>query len=324
MAYRYARSSDVMNFTSGTCFLGQRTRVVWRRAPSAGINLRDNWKVVRRESGDWRRVDGDPTEGMSGLNPDAIQRNERPGHRERRRTRRPPEAPVEHMRSRSTREPVVEVAEHDDRRIANRIEIVQDLTHLKSAFANTQAEVCREHMKLCIADIDRGRQRPARFAALHRQINPMHLENGMPREHCVAEAFHRGLPWPLSCRTQSTLVAIECRKEDGVARFQRDAGWIRELLKRDDVCVEVPYHGRDPIGIVTSVSPDAGVHVVGRDPKRRPRGHQPNSARPRWPETAGANWRISRIARSADASANSRTAAPIVSSPFDTDGFNSV
>ena len=98
----------------------------------------------------------------------------------------------------------------------------------------------------------------------------------MPREQRVAEALRHRLPR----RAERALVAIERREDDGLARFERDAGRIGELLQRDDVRVQLADDRRDAIRIVTSVGPDARVHVVGRDPESRALcRHQPNSAR---------------------------------------------
>ena len=235
----------------------------------SGVDLCHHGKVIRREPGNRSCVDRDPSKRRSRVNPDAIQRDEWPRDWKCRGTRRPSHAAIEHVRGRPSWEPVIEVAKHDNRRIANGIEIVQDLPHLKSAFVNAQAEMCREHVQGRAAGIDRRRQRATRLAALHRQIDAMHFHDGMARKQRVAEAFRHGLPRPVSCRAQRALIAIERREDDGRARFQCDAGWVRELLQRDDVRVQLPNHGRHAIRIVTSVSPHTCVHVVGRDPERR-------------------------------------------------------
>jgi hypothetical protein len=238
-----------------------------------GVDLCHHWKVVRRESSSRRRMDSDPSKCTSGVYPDAIQCNNWPGYRKRCGAWRPPQATIEHVRRRPSREPIIEVAKHDNQRIANRIEIVEDLPHLKSSFVNAKAKVCREYMQQRAADIYRRGQRAARFAVVHRQIDATDLHDGMTCEQRVAEAFGLGLSRPLPCRAQGTLVAIERREDDGRARFHCNAGWIGELLQRDDVRVQFPDHRRHAIRIVPSVPPHTRVYVVGRDPKRCQRGH---------------------------------------------------
>ena len=184
-----------------------------------------------------------------------------------------PRRSIEHVRGRAPGQPVIEVAKHDDSRIADRIEIVQDLPHLKSAFVDAKAKVCREHVQQRAPDINRRRQRPSCFAALHRQVDAMDLHDGMTREQRVAEAFCFCLSRPLPCRAQRALIPIERGEDDWRARFQCHAGWIGELLQRDDVRVQLRDHGRHPIGVLTPIPAHTGVYVVGRHPERRGRGH---------------------------------------------------
>ena len=81
------------------------------------------------------------------------------------------------MHHRSARQPVVEIAEHDDQRVADRLEILQNLPHLEPALVDAQAEVRREHVHDGAADIDGRGEGAARFAALHRQIEAMHFDD---------------------------------------------------------------------------------------------------------------------------------------------------
>ena len=214
-------------------------------------------------------MDGNPSKCTFRLNPDAIQSHERPCYGKRCGTRRSPQTVIEHVGGRSPRKPVVEVPKHHNRCVSDGIEIVQDLPHLKPAFVNTEAKVGCEHVQQRAANINCRRQRPASFAPFHRQIDPMNLHDGMSGQERVAEAFRHGFSRTLSCRPERALITIERRENNWRPRFQSNAGWIRELLQRDDVRVEVGDHCRHTIGIVPSVPPHARVHVVGCDPKRR-------------------------------------------------------
>ena len=105
------------------------------RRRSAGVNVRHDWKMIRGEPGGGSRVGEDPSQRLGRMNPDAIERHDRPEHRERRWTRRPAETAIEHVHDRAARQPVVEVAEHHEQRVAHRVEILEDLPHLEPAFA---------------------------------------------------------------------------------------------------------------------------------------------------------------------------------------------
>ena len=224
------------------------------------------------------------------------------------------------MHDRSAGQPVVEIAEHDDQRVAHRVEILEDLPHLKSPFVDAKTEVGREHMHERAADLDGRRQRPARLAALHRQIDAMHVDDRMPGEQRVAEALRHGL----SRRPQRALVADPASSDDRAAGFERDAGRIGELLQRDDVGIQLGDDGGDAIRIVASVGADARVHVVGRDAKGGGGGHSAElRARDGWDRPTA------RTGESAEACGVPRErragrAAPIVISAFEIDGSSSV
>ncbi len=51
---------------------------------------------------------------------------------------------IEHVDGRSARQPVVEIAEHDDERVTDGIEIRQKLPHLETALGHAQAKAVRE------------------------------------------------------------------------------------------------------------------------------------------------------------------------------------
>jgi hypothetical protein len=170
---------------------------------------------------------------------------------------------IEHVHDRAARQPVVEIAKHHVQRVAHGLEILQDLPDLKSPFPDAQAEMGREHVQLRAAGVDRRRQRPAGFPAVHRQIDAMHFHDGRAREQRVAEALRDRLPR----RTQGALIGVEHREEDGFARFQRHAGRVGELLQRDDVGVQFADDPHHAIWIVASIPAHAGVHVIGRDPE---------------------------------------------------------
>ena len=90
-------------------------------------------------------------------------------------------------------QPVVEITEHDHEGVADRIEILEDLPHLETPFVDPQAEVGGEHVDDGAANIDGRGQGAAGFAALHRQIEAMHVDDAMPGEQRVAEAFRHGV-----------------------------------------------------------------------------------------------------------------------------------
>src|SRR5262245_10820917 len=101
------------------------------------------------------------------MDPDAIERNERPGNGERGWTRLTAEASIEYVHDGAAGQPVVEIAKDDTERIPHRIEIVHDLPHLKAPLVHAQAEMRREHMHQVAADVDRRGNRTARLAPLH-------------------------------------------------------------------------------------------------------------------------------------------------------------
>ena len=130
-----------------------------------------------------------------------------------------PQAIIEHVDHRAARQPVVEVAEHHDQRVPDRIEIVEDLPHLESPLADSQSEMRREDVHLRAPHVHGRRQGAARLAALHGQVDTVDFDDRMPREQRVAEALRDGLPR----RAQRTLVAVQRREHDGLAasRAQR-------------------------------------------------------------------------------------------------------
>jgi hypothetical protein len=132
------------------------------------------------------------------------------------------------------------------------------------ALADAQAEVRRQHVHQRPPDLDGGRKRAARLAPFHRQVDAVNLDNPVPGEQRVAEAQ---VGHGLSCRFQRTLIAVEQRQDHGLARFQRNAGGVGELLQRHNVCVELADDHRDAIRIVPAIGSHAPVHVVGRDPQ---------------------------------------------------------
>jgi hypothetical protein len=103
----------------------------------------------------------------------------------------------------------------------------------------------------------------------------MHLDDRMTRQECIAEAVRPILPGG----SEGTLITIERRENHGRAGVQGDAGGIRELLQRHDICVELRDHTGHAIGIVLAVRAHAGVHVVGGHAERRRRQHLPESRR---------------------------------------------
>ena len=140
--------------------------------------------------------------------------------------------------------------------------MLEDLPHLKPPLVDAKSEVCRQDVHERLAHFDRCGQRAARLAPFHRQIDAMHIHDRMPREERVAEAL---LLSRLPRRSQRAFVAAQSRQCDRTAILQRDARRVRELLQRDDVGVQFHDDLRDAIGILTSVTPHALVHVVGRD-----------------------------------------------------------
>ena len=101
---------------------------------------------------------------------------------------------------------------------------------------------------------------------------PVHLDDWMACEQRIAEALCDGLPFPVSCRPQRARVVIQCFEEDRLPRFDGRAGRIRQLLQGDDVGIQLGDHGRDAIGIVSSVSPHTHARCRLRH-GRRGRSH---------------------------------------------------
>ena len=232
-------------------------------------------------------MDSDSPERAARMNPDAIQRHNRPRNRKCRGSWRPAKTTIEHVRRRSARQPVVEITKHDDEGVTNGLQVLDDLPYLKSPLVNAQTKVRGEHMKLGSLDIDRRRKRTARLAARHRQIDAMHFDNPMARQQCIAKALGYRAAGTVTCGAQRARIPIQRRQDHRLARFDRDARWIRELLQRDDVGIQLCDDRRDAIGIVAAISSYTRVDVVGCDPQRR--RHYPNSALVRWLDTAAAN-----------------------------------
>src|SRR5687767_8542002 len=156
------------------------------------------------------------------MHPDAVQRHHRPLPRKRGRTWWPPEPLVENVHDRTSRQPVVEVAQHDEQRPLHRLDILENLADLEAPLMDAQAEMCRQYVQWPAAHVERGRQRAPRLAPLDREVEPMHLDDRMAREKRVPEALH-GV---LTRRAERALVLAERREADRPPGFYRDGGRI--------------------------------------------------------------------------------------------------
>ncbi len=139
------------------------------------------------------------------------------------------------MHDRAAGQPVVEVAEHDEQRIAHRLEIVEDLPHLELPLAYAKTQMGCEHVHLHPFDLHRCRKRATLLPPFDRQVDTMHVDDGMPRQQRIAEALRHGLPRG----TERALIAIQGCEHDGLACLERDAGRIGEFLQCDDVCIQL-------------------------------------------------------------------------------------
>jgi hypothetical protein len=205
----------------------------------------------------------DPLQRVRGVHPDPIQRDQWPEHRKRRRTRRTPEAAIQHMHNGAARQPIVEVAKDDEQCVTQGVEVFEDPRHLKLPLADAKAKVRRQHVHQCAADVDGSCECATRLAPLDRQVEPRHVDDRMACQQRVAEALRRVLPR----RPERALVAIDGRQKRRRPRLDGDAGRIRELLQRDDVRVEFVDDRRHAIRIVAAVGAHAGMHVVRGDAK---------------------------------------------------------
>ena len=165
------------------------------------------------------------------------------------------------MRGRPARQPVVEVTEHDHQRVPHGIEIRQKLPYLKSPFADAKPEMRRQDMHRYAVDVDRGGERSARLATVHRQVDAVHVHDRMPSQQGVPEAPCRNL----SRRAERALITVQCDKLHGHSAFDGHAGRIRELLQGDHVRIQLADDRCDPIGIVATIGADARVNVVRGD-----------------------------------------------------------
>jgi hypothetical protein len=84
------------------------------------------------------------------------------------------------MRRRPTRQPVVEVTEHDHQRVPHGIEIGEQLSYLKSPLAHAKPEMGRQEVHRYAVDVNRDGERAARLATVDRQVDAMHINDRMP------------------------------------------------------------------------------------------------------------------------------------------------
>src|SRR5687767_8335612 len=95
------------------------------------------------------------------------------------------------MRGRPAGQPVVEVAEHDHQGVSHGIEIRQKLPYLKAPLAYAKPEMRRQEVHRRAVEVDRGGDRSARLATVHRQVDAVDVDNRMPSQQGVPETPRR-------------------------------------------------------------------------------------------------------------------------------------
>ena len=196
------------------------------------------------------------------LHPDAVEREHGEARRKAAHARRAAEAAVQAVQHRRHRQPLVEVAEQDQRAAVVAAQRVEQAAHLDLPLARAQAEVGGD-------DADRACRAIARStSSAPRRSRPGTLRSiWRTRTQRVAgqQAVAVAAAMVLQHRPRHRLVAHRLRQVGDLIDAVVDVVARVDLLQGDHVGLQLAQHVRDPVRVMATVETDAAVNVVRRE-----------------------------------------------------------